>query len=202
MSGRKTRSPVRARAGARFPGAKKILLSESRIKTRVRALGRRIAADYRGSPPMVVGVLKGSVIFLADLLRAMGPVRSVEFMAVSSYAGTDSTGVVRLALDLRRNPAGRDVLLVEDIVDTGLTLRYLQDQLKARQVRSLKTCVLLDKPECRRVPVAVDYVGFTIPDAFVVGYGLDYRERFREWPCIAVLDPESAPRELSDTDSD
>ena len=137
----------------------------------------------------MVGVLKGSVIFLADLLRAIGPEVDVhvDFVAVSSYAGTASTGTIRVMLDLRENPEGRDVLLVEDIVDTGLTLSSLTETLRARKPRSLEVCTLLDKPECRKTAFQPKYTGFKIANEFVVGFGLDYDERYRQLPYVGVL---------------
>ena len=167
----------------------RVLLSEQDLRRRVKALGEEISRDYAGQKLILVSVLKGSVVFLADLIRVLREPCSVDFMAVSSYAGTKSSGVVRMTMDLRENPAGKNLLLVEDVVDTGLTLNYLIDSLKARRVGSLKVCALLDKPDCRRVPVSVDYVGFTLPNEFVVGYGLDYQEKYRGLPYIGVLKP-------------
>lgn len=164
----------------------KILIPAPALRRRVRALGRRISRDYQGQKLTVVCVLKGSLVFMADLLRAVHIPCDVDFMAVSSYTGTRS-GAVRLALDLRANVAGQNVLLVEDIVDTGLTLSYLREILSARRVKSLKVCALLDKPSRHRAPVSVEYVGFRVPDRFVVGYGLDFHERYRNLPSIAVL---------------
>lgn len=171
------------------PDVTKILLSESALRDRIRELGARITRDYDGRRLLVVGVLKGSVIFLADLLRAIGPAVDVhvDFVAVSSYAGTASTGTIRVMLDLRENPEGRDVLLVEDIVDTGLTLSSLTETLRARKPRSLEVCTLLDKPECRKTPFAPKYTGFQIANEFVVGFGLDYDERYRQLPYVGVL---------------
>ncbi|HEY8498219.1 MAG TPA: hypoxanthine phosphoribosyltransferase [Limnochordales bacterium] len=168
-----------------------VLIDEQRIAQRVRALGRQISADYAGREPVLIGILKGAVLFLADLLRALSIHASVDFMAISSYgSGTQSSGVVRILKDLDHPIAGRDVLIVEDIVDTGLTIRYLLDNLRSRRPASLRVCVLLDKRERRQVPVELDYVGFEIPDRFVVGYGLDYAERYRNLPFIGVLRPE------------
>jgi hypoxanthine phosphoribosyltransferase len=171
------------------PDVKKILLSETVLRDRIRELGARITRDYADRRLMVVGVLKGSVIFLADLLRAIGPEVDVhvDFVAVSSYAGTASTGTIRVLLDLRENPEGRDVLLVEDIVDTGLTLSSLTETLRARKPRSLEVCTLLDKPSSRKTPFQPKYTGFEIPDEFVVGFGLDYDERYRQLPYVGVL---------------
>ena len=166
------------------------LIDETAISQRVRELADAIRADFgRDEPVHFIAVLKGAFIFLADLLRAMeGPV-TCDFIAVSSYgAGTTSSGEVRLLKDLDRSIEGRDVVIVEDIVDTGLTLSYLQDILRARAPRSLRTACLLSKPSRRKVDVRVDYVGFTIDDRFVVGYGLDYDERHRNLPFIGVME--------------
>lgn len=165
----------------------RVLLSEAALRRRVKAIGRQISKDYAGQKVILVSILKGSVVFLADLMRAIKVPCAVDFMAVSSYVGSESSGVVRVTMDLRESPEGKNIILVEDIVDTGLTLAYLKDLMKARSVKSLKICALLDKPECHRVPVSLDYLGFTIPNEFVVGYGLDYAERYRSLPHIAVL---------------
>jgi hypoxanthine phosphoribosyltransferase len=165
----------------------RVLISETALRRRVKALGRQISRDYAGQKVILVSVLKGSVVFLADLMRAIKTPCAVDFMAVSSYVGSESSGVVRVTMDLRESPEGKNVILVEDIVDTGLTLAYLKDLMRARSVRSLKICALLDKPECHRAPVSLDYLGFSIPNEFVVGYGLDYAERYRNLPHIAVL---------------
>lgn len=171
------------------PDVRKILLTEAALRDRVREMGAQITRDYAGRRLMVVGVLKGSVIFLADLLRALGPDVDaiVDFVAASSYAGSSSTGTVRVLLDLRESPEGRDVLVVEDVVDTGLTLSSLTATLRARGPRSLEVCTLLDKPECRRTPFQPKYVGFRIPNEFVVGFGLDCDERYRQLPYVGVL---------------
>ena len=171
------------------PDVRKVLLAEPELRDRIRALGARITRDYAGRRLTVVGVLKGSLIFMADLLRAIGPEVDVvvDFVAVSSYAGTASTGTIRVLLDLRENPEGRDVLLVEDIVDTGLTLSSLTETLRARKPASLEVCTLLDKPDCRKIPFQPKYVGFPIPNEFVVGFGLDYEERYRQLPYVGVL---------------
>ena len=171
------------------PDVKKILLSETALRGRIHELGQEITRDYADRRLLVVGVLKGSVIFLADLLRVIGPEVDVhvDFVAVSSYAGTSSSGTIRVLLDLRENPEGRDVLLVEDIVDTGLTLTSLTETMLARKPRSLEVCTLLDKPGCRKTPFQPKYTGFKIPDEFVVGFGLDYDERYRQLPYVGVL---------------
>ena len=165
------------------------LLSSEQIQARVRTLALEIRRDYPPPQPLhLVCVLKGAFVFLADLVRAMpGPV-TLDFMAVSSYAtGSTTSGEVRLVKDLDFGLEGRDVVIVEDIVDTGLTLNYMQEILRARSPRTLRTACLLNKPSRRLVEVAVDYIGFTIEDRFVVGYGLDYAERYRNLPEIVVL---------------
>lgn len=171
------------------PALSKILLDETVLAARIKELGAQITRDYAGKRLVVVGVLKGSVIFLADLLRAIGPEVDVEtdFVAVSSYAGTASTGAIRTLLDLRQSPEGKHLLLIEDIVDTGLTLTSLTETLRAHRPSSLEVCTLLDKTECRKVPFEPKYVGFKIPNEFVVGFGLDYDERYRQLPCVGVL---------------
>lgn len=176
-------------SAAVHPDVAKVLIERESIERRVRELGAQISEDYAGRRLMVVGVLKGSVIFLADLLRALTSEvdAHVDFVAASSYSGDSSTGSVRVLLDLRENPEGRDVLLVEDIVDTGLTLSSLTETLRARKPRSLEVCTLLDKPDCRKIPFQPKYVGFKIPNEFVVGFGLDYDERYRQLPYVGVL---------------
>ena len=168
---------------------KRILISAEDLSARVGELGRQIRDDYAGRAPILVGVLKGAVVFLADLMRAIAAPCECDFIAVSSYgASTRSSGIVRLTKDLSASIEGRDVLIVEDIVDTGRTLTYLLRNLETRQPRSLRVCALLDKEARREVPVSLDYVGFTIPDEFVVGYGLDYAGLYRNLPYLAVLD--------------
>ena len=164
-----------------------VLLPEAAIRERVEAIGRRIAADYAGRPLCLVGVLKGSFVFLADLVRAIDLPLTVDFIGISSYAGAASTGVVKITSDLVRSIEGLDVLLVEDIVDTGLTVRYLLDNLSTRRPASLKVCALLVKPSRAREEVPLDYLGFEIPDRFVVGYGLDHDGRFRNLSFVGVL---------------
>jgi hypoxanthine phosphoribosyltransferase len=170
-----------------------ILIDAAQIRTRVAELAVEIRRDFGpGEPIHFVAVLKGAFMFLADLMRAMdGPV-TCDFIAVSSYgAGTTSSGQVRLTKDLDRSLEGRDVVVVEDIIDTGLTLSYLQEILQARQPRSLRTACLLSKPSRRKVDLPVEYIGFTIDDRFVVGYGLDFDERYRHLPHVAVIKGES-----------
>ena len=168
------------------------LITAEQIQTRISEMGTQIERDYPGGEGIhLVGVLKGGFMFMADLVRAMSARVTLDFIAVSSYAkSTKSSGEVRLLKDLDAGLEGRHVIIVEDIVDTGLTLTYLQDILRARAPRSLKTACLLSKPSRRKVPVAVDYIGFTIDDRFVVGYGLDYAEKYRNLSHIAVLDGE------------
>lgn len=165
-----------------------VLLSAEQIRARIAELGQEIARQHTGRRLVCVGVLKGSFMFLADLVRAIPlPELEVDFIAVSSYQGTESTGVVRITHDLARNIEGEDVLLVEDIVDTGLTVRYLLDNLATRRPRSLKVAALLEKPARAKVKVPVDFKGFTIEDRFVVGYGLDYDGRLRNLPSVSLL---------------
>lgn len=169
-----------------------VLISAEQIQEKVDELGRRISADYRDVDDLIlVGVLKGSFIFLADIARALTIPRSVDFMALSTYGdGTETDGAVRMIMDLRRNIAGKHVLVVEDIVDTGHTLAYLIRALAARNPASLKTCVLVHKPDKREVYAQIDYLGFEIPDVWVVGCGLDWAEKFRTLPYIGVVKPE------------
>ena len=168
------------------------LITAEQIQNRIAEMGAEIEADYPDDEPIhLVGVLKGGFMFMADLVRAMSARVTLDFIAVSSYAkSTKSSGEVRMLKDLDSGLEGRHVIIVEDIVDTGLTLTYLQDILRARAPRSLKTACLLSKPSRRKVNVTVDYVGFTIDDKFVIGYGLDYAEKYRNLRHIAVLDGE------------
>jgi hypoxanthine phosphoribosyltransferase len=168
--------------------ALRILYTPEAIAARVAELGQRISADYTGRPPIVVSILKGSFVFAADLSRALSlPVR-IEFLGVQSYgSGTVSTGAVQITQDLTHPIEGQDILIVEDIVDTGLTLAYILSLIRARGARSVKVCALLDKPSRRRVEVPVDYVGFTIGDVFIVGYGLDCAELYRNEPALCEL---------------
>lgn len=173
------------------PDLQEILLTPETIAHRVRELGETISRDYAGQTIRMIGVLRGAVIFMADLARAIDLPVSLDFMAVSSYgASTASSGTVRILKDLDRDVAGQHVLIVEDIMDSGLTLKYLRDNLSRRHPASIKICTLLNKPQRRKVDICADYNGFTIPDYFVVGYGLDYAERYRNLPYIAVLKPE------------
>ena len=168
----------------------RVLIGEQQLRDKVRELGALLAGEYAGSTPIFVGALNGAAVFMADLARACPIPLSIDFMAVSSYgAGTRTSGAVRILKDLDRNIERRHVLIVEDIVDTGLTLSYLVESLLARQPASIKICTLLDKRDRRRADVKLDYVGFEIPDEFVVGYGLDYADLYRNLPYIGVLKP-------------
>jgi hypoxanthine phosphoribosyltransferase len=164
------------------------LVSEEALKQRVRELGEEISRDYEGKDLFLVGVLKGAVFFLSDLMRCIEVPCEVDFMAVASYgSSTDSSGVVRILKDLDATIEGKDVLIVEDIIDSGLTLSYLLRTLRAREPRSLEVCALLTKPERREVDLPIRYTGFEIPNKFVIGYGLDHAERYRNLPYVAVL---------------
>jgi hypoxanthine phosphoribosyltransferase len=166
-----------------------ILVQRDELANRVEALASDIARDYAGRPLLLVGVLKGAMFFLADLMRGLAEESEVDFMAVASYGSqTDSSGVVRILKDLDAPIEGRDVLIVEDIVDSGLTLSYLLRTLRARDPASLEVCALLTKPDRRKIDLPIRYVGFEIPNRFAIGYGLDHRERFRNLPYVAVLD--------------
>ncbi len=167
-----------------------VLISASQIERRLNELGAEISRDYAGKEPLLVGVLKGVTCFMADLMRHTALPVSIDFMTISSYDG-DRSGAVRIVQDLTENIAGRDVIIVEDIIDTGMTLQALVTQLQARFPASLRVCALLDKRARRLVDTRIDYLGFEIPDEFVVGYGLDYRQRFRNLPFIATLRPEA-----------
>lgn len=167
----------------------KVLITEEQIQDRIMRLGAQISEDYRGKDPVLVSILKGSFLLLSDLIRAIDIPHEVDFMAVSSYGNSrESTGVVRLLKDLSSDVSGRHVLVVEDIVDTGLTWEYIRANLMTRRPASLKIVTLLDKKERRLVHVPLDYVGFVIPNKFVIGYGLDYQEKLRNLPYIGVLE--------------
>jgi hypoxanthine phosphoribosyltransferase len=163
-----------------------VLISEQEIRARVAEMGRAITRDYGGKDLVVVGVLKGSFIFLADLVRAIDLPLAVDFIAISSYQGTRSTGVVQITSDLTRPIEDKHVLLVEDIVDTGLTMRYLLENLGTRKPASVKVCALLEKPARAQVKVPIDYKGFVIDDKFVVGYGLDWDSKLRNLPFVGI----------------
>lgn len=175
-------------------GVGEILIEEDALQERVAALGQELSADYAGRDLLLIGVLKGAVFFMADLMRHITVPCEVDFMAISSYgASTDSSGVVRILKDLDINIEGRDVLVVEDIIDSGLTLSYLMRNLEARDPASLEICALLTKPDRREMDVPVRYIGFEIPDRFVIGYGLDFAERYRNLPYVAVLSDQLIP---------
>lgn len=172
----------------------KMLLTKEQIAARVRELGAQITNDYEDADGdlVLVGILKGAVVFFADLIREIDLPLSMDFMAISSYgSATKSSGVVRIMKDLDKDIVGKHVLVVEDIIDSGLTLSFLKENLLSRGAASLRICTLLDKPERRKVDLHVDYAGFQIPDEFVVGYGLDYAEVYRNLPDIGVLRPEA-----------
>ena len=167
-----------------------ILYTEEELRQRVRELGCQITADYAGREPMLISVLRGSYIFMADLTRSINLNVTVDFMSVSSYgADTVSSGQVEIKKDLSDSIEGRDLILVEDILDSGNTLYYLLDVLRARKPASIRLCTLMDKPDRRTKPIKADYVGFTIPDTFIVGYGLDWAEKYRNLPYVGILKP-------------
>jgi hypoxanthine phosphoribosyltransferase len=169
-----------------------VLITQEQLQQRIAQLGEELTRDYEGKNPVIVGVLKGVVVFYADMVRQIKTKCEMDFMCISSYSGTDSTGKMTVNMDLRSDIKDRHVLILEDIFDTGSSLDYTVKQLLARQPASLKVCTLLDKPERRRpdVTLKADYVGFTIPNAFVVGYGLDYNEHYRNLPYVGILKPE------------
>jgi hypoxanthine phosphoribosyltransferase len=175
-------------------GVRDVLIDEDRLRSRVVELGEEISADYAGRDLLLIGVLKGAVFFMADLMRTLTIPCEIDFMAISSYgAQTDSSGVVRILKDLDINIEDRHVLVVEDIIDSGLTLSYLMRNLEAREPATLEVCALLTKPDRREIDVPVRYIGFEIPNRFVVGYGLDFAERYRNLPYVGVLDSELVP---------
>lgn len=170
---------------------KAILLTEEQLQAKIKELGAKLSEDYRDRNPLVICVLKGAFIFMADLVKHIAIPIEIDFMAVSSYgSSTKSSGVVRIIKDLEVSVEGRDVIIVEDIIDSGLTLSYLIDVLERRNARSVAVVALLDKPERRKIHLDVEYRGFTLPDEFVVGYGLDYAEKYRNLPFIGVLKPD------------
>ncbi len=174
-----------------LPEIEKVLLTKEDIAARVQELGAKISQDYGDEEILVLCILKGAAIFMSDLVRAITSPVAMDFISVSSYgASTESSGVVRIIKDLERSIENRHVLIVEDIIDTGLTLKYLVENLKSRNPASLKLCSLLDKPSRRKTDVKADYLGFEVPDEFLVGYGLDYADRFRALPYVAVLKSE------------
>ena len=174
------------------PDVKEIILSEEQLRKRVRELGEDVSRDYQGQTVLLVAVLRGAALFIADLAREISVPVEMDFMAVSSYGSSSkSSGVVRILKDLDELIEDRNVLVVEDILDTGLTLKYLLRNLASRKPRSLEVCALLSKEGKQRVPIRCKYVGFSIPDEFVVGYGLDFAERYRNLPYIGILKPEA-----------
>ena len=168
----------------------RVLISEEELHTKVQEMGKKISEDFRGKDPLFVGVLKGCFIFMSDLLRCVDIKCTMDFMAVSSYSGTSSTGAVKIAKDLSQDIEGRHIIIVEDILDSGVTLSYLKKYLEVRKPASISIATLLDKPARRKADVYADYSCFEVPDAFVVGYGLDYNELYRNLPYIGVLKPE------------
>jgi hypoxanthine phosphoribosyltransferase len=173
-----------------MPQPGRVIISEAELQTRIVELGAELARDFARERPILVGILQGAFLFMADLIRATPIELTTDFIGVASYAGGKSSGQVRIVSDLSVSIEGRTVVIVEDIVDTGLTLTYLKRTLEARHPRTLRVCVLVDKVERRTVDVAVDYVGFTIPNVFVVGYGFDYDGLYRNLPYVAALEGE------------
>lgn len=169
----------------------KILLTEEQLKTKCAEMGARITRDYQGKNLLLVTVLKGAVVYLADLMRCIDLPCAIDFMVVSSYgSGTKTSGVVKIVKDLDQDLSGRDILIVEDILDSGMTLSYLKGLLQSRHPASIRIATLLDKPSRRKVDLQADYVGYEVPDEFVVGYGLDYDEQYRNLPYVGILKPE------------
>ncbi len=174
-----------------YNDVKNVLLSEAELSAKVAEMGAQISKDYQGKNLLLVTVLKGAVVFLTDLMRAIDLPAEIDFMVVSSYgSGVKSSGVVKIVKDLDTEIAGRDILIVEDILDTGITLEYLTQLLRDRNPASIKIATLLDKPARRKANIQADYIGFSIPDEFVIGYGLDYDEKYRNLPFIGILKPE------------
>ena len=169
------------------PVLERVLFSQDQLATRVAELGRQISADYRGKMPLFVGILRGCILFYSDLMKQISVDCNMDFMCLSSYSGTSSTGQVRTMLDLRESIKGRHVVIVEDIVDTGLTLEYLMDHLHSRGAASIEICCLLNKPCNRKADIHPKYVGFEVGNEFVIGYGLDYNELYRNLPYIGVF---------------
>ncbi len=170
---------------------KEILFSENEIQNKIKKLGRRISEDYKGKCPVLISILKGGTVFIADLMREIQITMEIDFLGVASYgSSTKTSGVVEITKDCKIDLNGRDVLIIEDIIDTGLSLQYIIDCLQRKNPRSLKICVLLDKVDARKQYIPVEYKGFTIPDEFVVGYGLDYAEKYRNLPFIGILKKE------------
>lgn len=174
-----------------------VLFSEEKLAEIVQSIGKRISEDYKDKNLLMVSVLKGSVVFMADLMRAITIPCSIDFMSVSSYgSGTKTSGVVKIIKDLDINLEGYDLLVVEDILDSGLTLHYILELLQSRSPRSVKVCTLFDKPDRRTADIKADYVGTVVPDEFIVGYGLDYAEKYRNLPFVGILKPEVYQKEM------
>ena len=173
-----------------FDDIEKILINETELKDKVAQLGNQISDDYKGLSPVFITVLRGSIIFLCDLIREVKIPISLDFLSVSSYSGQTHTGVVRIIKDLDENIENRHVVLIEDIIDTGLTLNYIVGMLRDRKPASIKVCALLDKKVRRIIDIPIDYKGFEIPDEFVVGYGMDYNQQYRNLPFIGILKEE------------
>ena len=170
----------------------RILITEDELRQRVKELGEQITKDYEGKPLLLVGILKGSVVFMADLMREIKTDCKIDFMSVSSYgSGTVTSGEVQIILDLRKPIQNYDLLIVEDILDSGVTLSYLRQLLSARGPKSIKICTLLDKPDRRKRDIKPDYCGFSIPDEFVIGYGLDVDEKYRNLPYVGIYEPDA-----------
>lgn len=170
-------------------GHPQVFIGRTEIARTVKALAARIRADYEGKDPVLIGALKGCFVFMSDLVRALDMPLNVDFLGVASYgAGTESPGTVRLLHDFKGTVYGRHVLVVEDIVDTGYTLAFILDHVRSKEPASIKVCALLDKPSRRQVPVTIDYLGFTVPNRFIVGYGLDLNERYRNLPDLCILE--------------
>lgn len=170
-----------------YNDVEKVLVSKEEIKEICKKLGRQISKDYEGKKLLLVSVLKGAVVFLADLMREITCECELDFMAVSSYSGTKTTGVVKFKKDMDVDPEGQDILIVEDILDSGITLSYLKKVLLDRNAASVKVCAFLDKPSNRKADIVAEYVGKAVPDEFVIGYGLDYNEKYRNLPFVGVL---------------
>lgn len=168
-----------------------VLITEEALQEKVTEMGRQISEDYRGKDLLMISVLKGSIVFMADLMRAVSIPCEIDFMSVSSYGtGTKTSGVVKIEKDLDRQLTGKDLLIVEDILDSGMTLSYITGMLEQRGTNSIRICTLLDKPDRRKADIEANYCGFVVPDEFVVGYGLDFAEKYRNLPYVGVLKPE------------
>jgi len=168
-----------------------VLISEDEIQQKIKELGAQISKDYKGRVPILISILKGGVIFLVDLMRHISIPIEIEFLGVASYgSSTESSGIIKLTKDCNYDISNRDIILVEDIIDTGLSIKYIINLLKNKNPKSIKICVLLDKPEAHKQDIKIDYKGFTVPNKFVVGYGLDYKEKYRNLPFIGILKKE------------